>query len=158
MVEFHGDVARYRDWRRHILIYHATVPDDRRHLTVARVLGALRGEAYEACRYYYDPEQPRLQGDAGLRTLLSFLDERYGWQPESLLHEAMEAFLYFPPRRGGETITAFLAKYHSVLERFVAVVNEHMQEAARKHHQEEQRAVLQTKVEWLSAHGVPAVP
>ena len=151
MVEFHGDVARYRDWRRHILIYHATVPDDRRHLTVARVLGALRGEAYEACRHY-DPEQLRQQGDAGLRALLAFLDERYGWQPESLLHEAMEAFLYFAPRRGGETITAFLARYHSALERFVATVNEHMQTAARKRHADEQRTFLQTKVEWLSAH------
>ena len=77
LYEFHGDVSRFRDWRRQVLIYHASVPDDKRPLTAAKVLGILRGDAYESCRHY-DPESLRAMGDEGLPTLLRFLEKRYG--------------------------------------------------------------------------------
>ena len=83
--EFWGDVARYRDWRRHVTIFHASQADDKRNLTIAKVLGALRGDAYEACRHL-SPEALRAEGEAGLTTLLAFLDSRYGWQPARLLY------------------------------------------------------------------------
>ena len=87
--EFHGDVAKFRDWRRHVNIFHASQPEDKRCLTAAFILGCLRGEAYEACRHF-DPESLRSKGEAGLQELLNFLESRFGWQPESLLYEGLE--------------------------------------------------------------------
>ena len=39
--EFNGDVAKYRDWKRAVQLYHAGTPTDRRYLTAARILGRL---------------------------------------------------------------------------------------------------------------------
>ena len=64
--EFNGDVARYRDWKRSVLLFHAGTKDDTRGLTAARVLGRLRGAARLATRHL-DPETIREQGEAGLQ-------------------------------------------------------------------------------------------
>ena len=129
--EFNGDVARYRDWKRSVLLYHAGTKDDQRVLTGARVLGRLRGGARLATRHL-DPEEIRQQGEEGLRLLLQKLDSAYDWQPESLLYESLETFLYFPARKGGESVTSYLAKYHTALAQFERTINEHREKETQK--------------------------
>ena len=89
LFECFGDVAKCRDWRRRVEVYHAGAPYDKRHLTAPKVLGYLRGDAYEGTRHF-DPEGLREQGPDGLKTYLDFLDARCGWQQESLLYDATE--------------------------------------------------------------------
>ena len=85
--EFHGDVAKYRDWKRAVLVQHAAATDEKRQLTAPRVLASLKGDAHQATRHL-DPEVLRGQGEDGLQNLLKLLDKAYEWQPESLLYEA----------------------------------------------------------------------
>ena len=95
--EFAGDVARFRDWKRAVLVYHAGAEDNKRRLTGPRILNALKGEAKAAVQDF-DPEILREAGPDGFKKLMGFLEESFGWQPESILFEAMESFLSFPAR------------------------------------------------------------
>ena len=95
--DFHGDVARFRDWKRAVLVYHAGAEENKRLLTGPRILNALKGEAKAAVKDF-DSEALRTEGAAGLARLMLFLEESFGWQPESILFEAMESFLIFPAR------------------------------------------------------------
>ena len=131
--EFHGDVAKYRDWKRAVLVQHAAATDEKRQLTAPRVLASLKGDAHQATRHL-DPEVLRGQGEDGLQNLLKLLDKAYEWQPESLLYEALETFLYFPTRRNQESITAYLARYHTALSQFVQIANGHRAEESRTRH------------------------
>ena len=131
--EFSGDVAKYRDWKRAVLVQHAGATDEKRALTAPRVLARLRGEAHLATRHL-DPEKLRSEGEEGLNILLDLLDKAYEWQPESLLYEALETFLYFPSRRNQESITGYLSKYNTALAQFVSIVNEHRESEARTKH------------------------
>ncbi len=97
ILEFRGDFGKYRDWRRSVEVNHAGQHDVTRDLTAPRVLAALQGDAYGATRHL-SPENLRQEGATELTKLLEFLDTRYAWQPKSLLHEAMEAYLYFAAR------------------------------------------------------------
>ena len=54
IAEFYGDVARYRDWKRAVLVYHAGTETNKRELTGPRVLAALRGDAQLSTRHF-DP-------------------------------------------------------------------------------------------------------
>ena len=123
LFEYIGNVAMYRDWRRRVEIYHAGVPDDKRHLTAPTVFGYLRGDADDGTRQR-KPEELRDQGAAGRRVLHEFLDTRYGWQPEPFFTKSWKGYLYFASRKGAETITGFLARSRSAMERFVQNIKE----------------------------------
>ena len=147
--EFNGDVAKYRDWKRAVLIYHASATTEKRKLTAPKVLAALRGDAQLSTRHM-DPETLRSQGEEGLRVLLEALDRSYQWQPESLLYEALETFLYFPSRRNHESITAYLARYHTALAQFTEMVNDHRAAEARARHTKLVEATRATQMDWLT--------
>ena len=72
--EFSGDVSRYRDLKRAVLVQHAGQTDEKRALTAPRVLARLRGEAHLATRHLC-PEQLRSEGEEGLKILLDLLDK-----------------------------------------------------------------------------------
>ena len=131
--EFHGDVGLYRDWHRRVDVYRASQTDDSGTLTAPRMLAALRGDAHEATRHL-PPEGLRNRGVEGLKNLLGFSDGRYAWQPESLLYEAMAAYLYFAARKANESVTGFLARYNSALARFQQIVNERREAEAKQKH------------------------
>ena len=146
--EFHGDVALYRDWRRSVILYHAGQKADNRNLTAPRILALLRGDAWRATERI-DPEQLRRKGEEGFTELLALLDGRYGWQPESVLYEALEGYLYFSARRASESITAFIARYHASMEYFMDTINKHRREEARLRHRKEKESRVVATVEWL---------
>ena len=147
--EFHGNVSEYRDWKRAIQVRHAGATDEQRALTAPRVLAALKGDAHHKTKHL-DPEELRYSGQEGLRKLIQILDKSYQWQPESLLFESLEGYLHFPPRRGGESITGYLARYHTVLGQFVGIVNDYIEKEAREKYNEEQKKLRFQQIEWSS--------
>ena len=148
ITEFHGDVATYRDWRRLVQLAHSSIRAEHRCLTGPRILSLLRGEAWAATEHI-DPEELRNRGEASFDWLLGILDGLYGWQSESMLHEAMEGFLYFRTRRNQESITSFLAAFRTVLARFCAIVTKHRWQEAVVLHKQAVRQHKGDKLDWL---------
>ena len=72
--EFYGDVARYRDWKRAVLVYRTGTETSTRELTGARVLAALRGDAQLSTRHF-DPEELRTQGENGFKYIIVFVGQ-----------------------------------------------------------------------------------
>ena len=144
---FSGDVALYRDWKRSVYVYHAGVPNDKRNLTAPRVLAKLRGAAQARTRHV-DPEKLRQAGEAGLTELLDLLDASYEWQPESLLYESLETYLQFPTRKGHERVTSYLSRYHTALQRFENIINDHIKLEAEKKYKAHLQATRLDQLEW----------
>ncbi len=142
ILEFWGDVGK-----------HSAVPERGGvpcHLSAPRVLAALRRDAREATRDS-SPENIRQEGTAGLTKLLEFLDARYVWQLESLLYEAMEAYLYFAARRmANESVTGLLARYSSALARVQQITNEHRETEAKARRTREMGQFQRVQLSWLA--------
>ena len=120
--EFDGTVAKYRDIRRAWIIYHSGQTEKNRTLTGVRILGCLTGDAARLFKnkdpeeyrgkpytgYALTDEEGKAAGkgkghvespdDSGFHKIIAELDKVYQWQPESVLFESLETYLYFAPK------------------------------------------------------------
>jgi hypothetical protein len=62
----------------------------------------------------------------------------------------MEQYLYFAARKASESVTGFLARYHSALSRFSQIINEHRVAESKRHHARAKAGYQRVQLEWLA--------
>ena len=54
--------------------------------------------------------------------IIAELDKEFQWQLESVLFESLETYLYFVPKKPGESVLGFLNRYKTALALFVETI------------------------------------
>ena len=103
---FDGDIANYKDWRRRAELWlYSTRADANKR--APRLLGALVGSAWEACKHLSISE---LATDGAWDKIFKILDVEYGQPKDVVLIESLEEAIYTTVRRSGDDIMAFITK------------------------------------------------
>ena len=103
---FDGALEAYKEWKRRTQVWRlGTKMEESKH--GARILGALYGPAWDACKHI---PLESVTGESGAQTILDALEAVFGEPHDVLLIETAEAALYSTIRNPGEEVVAFMSR------------------------------------------------
>ena len=116
---FGGSPSEYRQFRRKVLLYVASLEDKHVKYAGPKILTRLSGEAWRATEHLSVAE---LRSEKGWLRVLQALDQHYRYLPETELNECVDEFLFHLKKKPNEGPTAFVSRFKSVLSRLETLI------------------------------------